>query len=511
MGAGESTPAAAAGPPPEITDNFTLVETPANLEALECGDVRSFLASLAACSREAVAPPEGRLAASLFSWSSDFYVARAPGRLDVMGGIADYSGSRVLQMPIAEACVVALQLKPDSRLVKVLSYGASAGGRAPMFEISLDELSTPDGSPLPLHELRARFAANPSTTWAAYVVGTLAVLMHEEGVRFRRGMNFIVRSDVPEGKGVSSSAALEVASMMAVLGAHALTLAQPERVAVLCQMVENLVVGAPCGIMDQMASALGRRGQLLSLLCQPARVQAPAHIPAHVRFWGLDSGVRHSVGGSDYGSVRCATFMGRAILRWLHEERGQPPPQYLVHMSPSQLAALADQLPTAVTGAVFERAFGEHGDTITAVEPAKSYEVAACTAHPVHEHFRVETFAVALAAEKTGSQLPLLGELMYQSHASYSKVGLGSERTDLLVQLVREQGVSSGLYGAKITGGGSGGTVCVLGDSSEAAEAALRRVLRQYQRMTGFSPYVFQGSSIGAVAFGALRLKLKQP
>ena len=107
-------------------------------------------------------------------------------------------------------------------------------------------------------------------------------------------------------------------------------------------MVENLVVGAPCGIMDQMASALGRRGQLLSLLCRlvlplalplalapapalartltltliltltlsrPAHVQPAVAIPAGVRIWGVDSGVRHSVGGSDYGSVRCAAFM----------------------------------------------------------------------------------------------------------------------------------------------------------------------------------------------------------
>ena len=83
------------------------------------------------------------------------------------------------------------------------------------------------------------------------------------------------------------------------------------------------------------------------------------------------------------------------------------------------------QLPTTLTGEVFARAFGEHGDAITEVEPAKAYEVAACTAHPVHEHFRVGTFALALEAAPSAAQLTLLGELMYQSHASYSRVGLG--------------------------------------------------------------------------------------
>lgn len=191
--------------------------------------------------------------------------------------------------------------------------------------------------------------------------------------------------------------------MVALMAAHGLSVGRPERVAVLCQMVENLVVGAPCGIMDQMASALGRRGQLLSLLCRPAHVQPTIAIPAGVRFWGVDSGVRHSVGGSDYGSVRCATFMGRAILRWVQRDRGEAEPEHLTAISPSQFAALDEQLPAAVSGIVFERAFGEHGDTLTQVDPTKHYNVAACTAHPVQEHFRVQTFGLALTAAACAS------------------------------------------------------------------------------------------------------------
>ena len=70
-----------------------------------------------------------------------------------------------------------------------------------------------------------------------------------------------------------------------------------------------------------------------------------------------------------------------------------------------------------MSGIVFERAFGEHGDALTQVDPAKHYNVAACAAHPVQEHFRVQTFALALTAAPTAAQLPLLGELMYQSRA----------------------------------------------------------------------------------------------
>lgn len=113
--------------------------------------------------------------------------------------------------------------------------------------------------------------------------------------------------------------------------------------------------------------------------------------------------------------------------------------------------------------------------------------------------------------------LELLGELMLQAHASYSTCGLGSDGTNRLVNIVRQHMMSarrSGsppvLYGAKITGGGSGGTVCVLGLSGPAGQAAVDAVVAQYREETGYQPFVFAGSSMGAVAFGHLRVKLRQ-
>jgi L-arabinokinase len=101
-------------------------------------------------------------------------------------------------------------------------------------------------------------------------------------------------------------------------------------------------------------------------------------------------------------------------------------------------------------------------------------------------------------------QLELLGELMYQSHASYSACRLGSAGTDRLVELVREAGPGQGLYGAKITGGGSGGTVAVLGRRNAADSIA--RVADQYAQETGRLPFIFSGSSSGSAAFGHLKL-----
>src|SRR5690606_25664688 len=173
------------------------------------------------------------------------------------------------------------------------------------YELPVEQLA----GPLAAYErARAHFAAAPADHWAAYVMGVLVVLAREKGVRLTHGLRLFIDSRVPEGKGVSSSAAVEVATMQAV--SHLLdTPLAAEELATLCQKVENLVAGAPCGIMDQMASACGREGKLLALLCQPAQIQGHVELPDEVGVWGIDSGIRHAVTGSDYGSVRVGAFM----------------------------------------------------------------------------------------------------------------------------------------------------------------------------------------------------------
>ena len=89
---------------------------------------------------------------------------------------------------------------------------------------------------------------------------------------------------------------------------------------------------------------------------------------------------------------------------------------------------------------------------------------------------------------------------MYQSHLAYTECGLGTEATDLLVELVRREGIDHGLFGAKITGGGAGGTVAVLGRSD--AKPAFDRVVRRYGEKRGSTPHIFEGSSPGADRFG---------
>jgi L-arabinokinase len=93
-----------------------------------------------------------------------------------------------------------------------------------------------------------------------------------------------------------------------------------------------------------------------------------------------------------------------------------------------------------------------------------------------------------------------MGELMFQSHWSYTECGLGCDETDQLIEFVRRNRGDDALFGAKITGGGAGGTVAVLG-SQDGAEA-FQKVIDDYTKLRGVAPYVMEGSSIGADRFG---------
>jgi L-arabinokinase len=414
-----------------------------------------------------------------------------------MGGIADYSGSLVLQLPIAEATFAAIQVI-DEPVIHVLSLG-----RRP-YVIALDSLM-PDGEPITYDAARTQFQRDPDNHWAAYVIGVFLTLIRDRGVMFSKGARIVISSAVPEGKGVSSSAALESAVMQALCAAFGIRLEFRE-MALLCQKAENLVAGAPCGVMDQMTSIFGEAGALLALLCQPAELQSPLPVPDELSVWGIDSGERHAVSGSDYGSVRTGAFMGYRIMM----DQNPACAGYLANVTPSQFKLeFLQHLPDEMSGREFLARYSHITDTVTRVEPDRVYKIRRPAAHPVYEHHRVRLFRESLLAESAElneKQRALLGELMYQSHESYSACGLGSRGTHLIVGLVRNEGPSKGMYGARITGGGSGGTVAVLGRKD--AYPAVGRIVEAYEKIVGYRPYVFSGSSDGVARFGCKTLAL---
>jgi L-arabinokinase len=473
-------------------------------------EVERFIQTLGALDQSEIAA-----ARTLFDGDHEIIVTRAPGRLDVMGGIADYSGSLVLQLPIREAALVALQRSKEPSL-RIVSFGAEANHRAASFTMPLADFER-DDEPIDYQSARDYFQRDPQTRWAAYAAGAFLVLMRERGVRFSGGARLLIDSSVPEGKGVSSSAAIEVAVMQAVAAAFDLKIDARET-AVFCQMVENMVVGAPCGVMDQMTAACGEANRLLALLCQPAELQGTVAIPDELAVWGIDSGIRHSVSGADYGSVRVGAFMGYRMMaamaglrvdateaagrvriddpRWLGYVANATPSEFEQHYRAG--------LPERINGGEFLSRFAGTTDAVTRIDAGREYTVRQPTAHPVYEHFRVRTFAELLARAASEGPRRLLGELMFQSHASYSACGLGSSGTDRLVEMVRAAGPARGLYGAKITGGGSGGTVAVLGRKD--AQSAVMEIAAAYAHETGRAPHLFSGSSPGAAAFGHLKV-----
>ena len=435
-------------------------------------------------------------------------IARAPGRLDVMGGIADYSGSLVLEMPLACATFAVAQAQ-DARRLDVISL---RDGRRFQFGIELDEIAT--GASSTPDTLADRFAAGAGDRWAAYVVGSVYRCLTLNAVAPTHGLRVLIMSDVPEGKGVSSSAALEVATMAATAASFDVEM-DGVTLATQCQWAENHIARAPCGIMDQMTSALGQRDRLLRLRCQPASVEGHVVVPEGYRFYGIDSGIRHAVSGSDYGTVRTAAFMGYRMIADLAgltttsdgnraRVRDDRWGGYLANITPTELARdFVDWLPERMHGAQFLARYGGITDTVTRVDPARWYPVRQATSHPVHENERVARFADLLSSGLDQPEAAVrMGALMFESHASYSSCGLGSDGTDRLVDLVADVNPSEGLFGAKITGGGSGGTVAVFG--TEAARSAVHHIARQYEQETGVRAHVFDGSGPGAEQIGIL-------
>lgn len=443
-----------------------------------------------------------------FARDAEICIGRAPGRLDVMGGIADYSGGLVLELPLACATFALCQRQAEPRC----QVATRRGGEWQRFDMELP-LAGPAA-------LAAWFAEHERERWAGYVIGVVQYCLErasQEGRGAPRGLRLLVDSSVPEGRGVASSAALEVAVGMAAAAACGLDVSGPD-LAAACQKVENMVVGAPCGIMDQMTAACGRRDRLLRLRCQPGTIEGHVAIPRGYRVYGIDSGISHAVSGTDYGTVRTAAFMGYRMIAaaaGLRAETDGPRVRiadprwsgYLANLTPAEFAELGAELPERTSGAEFLERYGGITDTVTAVRLERSYPVRRAAEHPVGEEQRVRRFAGLLgrlpeqprAAEE-------LGRLMYASHESYSACGLGSDGTDRLVELVRATGPERGLFGAKITGGGSGGTVAVLGTAG--AEAVAREVAKRYRDETGREIAVFADSGPGAWESGVL---VRQP
>eukprot|EP00210_Caulerpa_lentillifera_P000936 g906.t1 len=432
----------------------------------------------------------------LFEERGKLHITRAPGRLDVMGGISDYSGGLVLQLPIEKACFAAVEITQTTNLFQVVSRRCNKLETVWYCEITkLNNCST-------YKEANALFTG---VNWVGYIAGCLTVLKRENYIQCIPPISIFLVSNVPEGSGVSSSASVEVASMKAFSSALGVHLDDIE-LAHLCQRVENEVVGAPCGIMDQITSAIGRKDTLLVLSCRPDKVLGHLTVPRSLYFCGVDSGEKHSISGAEYSTVRAATFMGLKILRQCTDFGKNL--QYLSELDPQTLPMLDSVLPEHITGRQFLEQYGEHIDQTTVLELDREYPVKAATNHPVLELARVQEFHSLFQSDITNEVARRLGTLMYGSHEGYRRLELDSKWTSSLVRLTKT--ADDGLiYGCKITGGGSGGSVCVL-TTRDGYRKSVEDLCRSFKQETGSeAPMVFWGSSPGAQSFGVVSCVLE--
>jgi L-arabinokinase len=448
-----------------------------------------------------------------FSQEIALLIGRAPGRLDLMGGNVDYTGGIVFQATIREATWSAVQLRRDNQII---FWNPQMQERGWKEKVDFDFAALRDES-----AVRALVNQSPDIRWTAYVLGIFYFLRSRFPEKVKTGASVYIHSEVPLNKGVSSSAAIEVAVMRPAAAAYGIDLNGVE-LAEACQWVENVIAESACGIMDQAASVLGDEGYVLPLICQPCVPLPLVQLPVSLQCWAVDSGVSHAVTGIEYEAARAATFMGfKMICDWEDvdlslDESGRIPryiePRwngYVSNISPSLFRSRYEyKLPEKISGSDFLPKSKTHCDPFTSVRSEVNYRVRACARYAIEENQRIQTFIeLARGAQRDSSEeaFRLMGDLMYQSHWSYTECGLGNEATDLLVEFIRQEGPENGLYGAKVTGGGAGGTVAVLG--RRGADKAFRRAVQRYAEARAYEPYVFEGSSMGSDRFGLRTLE----
>ncbi len=354
-------------------------------------------------------------------------LVRAPGRVNLIGEHTDYNDGFVLPMAIERAVWIALRPRPDG-VVRVHStdYGQDA-------ELRLDALERGDPA------------------WSEYLRGT-AWALAEAGHRLQ-GWEGTLGSDVPVGAGLSSSAALELATARAFAAVADLPW-DPARMAKLAQRAENEWVGVNCGIMDQMISAAGQEGHAVLIDCRSLET-TPVPLPDGTVVVILDTGTRRGLVDSAYNERRSHCEAAAA-------EFGVPA---LRDVTPEMLAARLDEL-DELTGKRARHVVTENARTVAAADAMREGD----------------------AAE--------LGALMDASHASLrDDFEVSSDALDTMVEVARAR---PGCLGARMTGAGFGGCAVAL-VAAESAAGFGEAVATEYRERTGQEPRIYvTGASAGA-------------
>ncbi|HEY9783787.1 MAG TPA: galactokinase [Candidatus Obscuribacterales bacterium] len=359
-------------------------------------------------------------------------VARAPGRVNLIGEHTDYNGGFVLPVAIDREMMIA--------------FSPSAVARVEVYSAEYDESDSFDLSAI---------EKNPERPWSDYLRGTLATLKNQGHAV--SGFTGVLSGNVPQGAGLSSSAAYEVAAVAMANALNGLSL-EAKEMALLAQKAENDFVGVRCGIMDQFVSALGEQERALFIDCRSLDFKSvPLELTRKQSCLVVtNSGVRRGLVDSEYNARREECQEGTLRLSaLLHRQL-----ESLRDISEEEIERYESELPEVV---------------------------ARRCRHVVRENARVERAVAALVE----ADLERFGRLMNDSHQSLrDDFQVSCPEIDLLVDLTQKH---RGVFGARITGAGFGGcTVALMQDGAveEFRQAVIPRYEEQTRRQAGV--YVFR-------------------
>lgn len=354
-------------------------------------------------------------------------IARAPGRVNLIGEHTDYNDGFVMPIAIDRDVFIAAQSRSDSRVCATALD--VQGGQTDVF--ALDDI--------PHH---------PDYRWANYVRG-VAYFLEQRGVTLT-GMDAVITSNLPSGAGLSSSAALEVCTATILL---AFTPQHLDGVVIaqVCQQAENQYVGVKSGIMDQYASALGQAGAAIKIDCRSLTYET-VKLPRGVTVVVADTNKKRHLAGSDYNTRRMECENATMLLGQLLDKRVDA----LRDVSLGEFNRVAKQLPDNL----MRRA-----------------------RHVITENARVQN--AARAARRNDAVK--LGDLMAESQKSLrDDYEASSPELDIMIAIARGQ---AGCLGSRLTGAGWGGaTVNLVRDAN--VEAFQENVAREYRAATGIVPWV---------------------
>lgn len=351
-------------------------------------------------------------------------VVAAPGRVNLMGEHTDYNGGFVLPMSIDRYVVMAGDAPTTGDAANRVRCYSHAFDETACFDVTADHRPGDPG-------------------WSNFVRGVVAGMANAWGEL--PGFDGTIDTNIPLGCGLSSSAALEAATatlMEALLGRNL----DPSQKAHLCQRAEHEFVGVPCGIMDQLSSILGSPTDVLLIDCESEQVQR-VPLSDDVSVLVINCHVRHTLASSPYADRR-------STCHRVAEKLGA---RSLRHVTSHQLESFRDQLSP-----------WEYGRA----------------RHVITENLRARTMAEVISNRDWHTA----GALMYESHASMrDDFEISCPELNLLVEAAQRIGPTGGVYGARLTGGGFGGSTVSLVQTDKACLVA-ERLVADYQRQFGSIP-----------------------